>query len=245
MIKHLRCIELDFLKPITYNNLTRLGSLLDGGYILPLNSVLDSTFLISGGISVNTDFENDVKSINNKIEVVLVDGSLNIFKYFILRPFYKLITKRTLYPFFESYKFFKIYVKATFLKKYISQKFGIDTMLDYTTSKNNDSTGILKLDIEGSEYEILQMILDHKKKFNTIVIEFHDVKNKISDLKYFVEKLNYKIVNVSVNEVGIDESDFPNLLEITFINDYIYHSKFLGQNRNNEKGNDLYILDFN
>ena len=164
MIKHIKCKELNFLKPVKFNNLTRLGSLLDGGYIIPLNSVLESSFLLSGGISVNTDFENDVKSINTHIDVVLVDGSLNIFKYFILRPFYKLLTIGKLYPFIESYNFFRIYKKSIFLKKYISSNFGIDKMLKYTEPNSNNKTGLLKLDIEGSEYEILEMILDNKNK---------------------------------------------------------------------------------
>ena len=58
-------------------------------------------------------------------------------------------------------------------------------------------------------------------------------------------KLAFKIVNVSVNEVGIDENNFPNLLEITFINDHIFESQFIGQHRNNIQENGVFILEFN
>lgn len=245
MIRYIKIDELNFLKPKPFTNLTRLGSLLDGGYVLPLNSVLESSFLLSGGISVNSDFENDIKSINPNIKVVLVDGSLNIFKYFILRPFYKLFTKGTFYPFVETYRFFKIHRVSIFLKKYIGLNFGIDRMLQYAKMRDDSDSGILKLDIEGGEYEVLDMIIDNKLKFNTIIIEFHDVERNLNILKDFVKELSFNIVNVSINEVGITKTNFPNLLEITFVNDHIYDAQFIGQHRNNIHGNDILVLEFN
>jgi hypothetical protein len=131
-----------------------------------------------------------------------------------------------------------------FIKKYINSTFGIREILDYLDKKQTNKTGILKLDIEGSEYDILDMIIEHKNLFNTIVIEFHNVKSNVEVLKNFVSKLNFYIVNVSINEVGLTQEMFPNLLEITFINEKILHSNFIGQKRNNEKGNDLYVLEF-
>jgi hypothetical protein len=246
MIKHLEVEELAFLKPEIYYNLTRFGSVLDGGYVLPYNSVVEADFLLSGGVSLNSDFENALTIINSNLQVVLVDGRISIIKFFILRPFYKLLKNMDFFPFVQSYYFFKIYKKSTFIKKYIGSSFSIKEMLASLNNVEAAKTGILKLDIEGSEYDILDDIVAHKEKFNAIIMEFHYIKDKLILLKEFTSNLNFKIVNVSVNEVGVDENSFPHILEITFLNPtYNFNSAdFVGQNRNNIQGRDLFLLDF-
>ena len=49
------------LHPIFVENheLTRIGSIDDGGYVVPLKTILTSSFLISFGINDNWDFEKD------------------------------------------------------------------------------------------------------------------------------------------------------------------------------------------
>ena len=50
------------LKPIFIDNseLIRLGSIDDGGYVVPVETVMTSNILISMGISDNWDFEKDM-----------------------------------------------------------------------------------------------------------------------------------------------------------------------------------------
>ena len=50
-----------FLKPffLKKDELIRLGSIDDGGYVLPLKDIISSDVLISFGISDNWDFEKD------------------------------------------------------------------------------------------------------------------------------------------------------------------------------------------
>ena len=51
------------LKPVFVENneLIRLGSIDDGGYVVPLKSVKNSKSLVSFGISDNWDFEKDLQ----------------------------------------------------------------------------------------------------------------------------------------------------------------------------------------
>ena len=60
-----------FLKPyfIKKDELTRLGSIDDGGYVLPIKDIKLSDVLISLGISDNWDFEKDF-SKRSKVNVI-------------------------------------------------------------------------------------------------------------------------------------------------------------------------------
>jgi hypothetical protein len=76
----------------------------------------------------------------------------------------------------------------------------------------------LKLDIEGAEYELLNSIVENKNRIDGICIEFHDL-NKIENLlllKEFVRQLDFNILSVSINELSINESAEPNIIEVSF-----------------------------
>ena len=64
------------LKPKFEYNLIRIGSKHDGGYLIEKNSLLESKFLFSFGISTNWDFEKDFLKINN-INFLAFDCSIN------------------------------------------------------------------------------------------------------------------------------------------------------------------------
>ena len=74
-----------FLKPyfIKKDELVRLGSIDDGGYVLPLKDVLSSDVLISLGISDNWDFEKHFskylkqKLLPMMIQLMLIFGYQN------------------------------------------------------------------------------------------------------------------------------------------------------------------------
>ena len=50
-------------------------------------------------------------------------------------------------------------------------------------SEINNKNNLLKIDIEGGEYQIIKDILKNSKKLNTIVIEFHWIKKIKRNLK--------------------------------------------------------------
>ena len=62
------------LKPIFIDNseLFRLGSIDDGGYVVPQATVKSSNLLISMGISDNWDFEKDFRK-NSKAKILAFD----------------------------------------------------------------------------------------------------------------------------------------------------------------------------
>lgn len=75
----------------------------------------------------------------------------------------------------------------------------------------------LKIDIEGSEYRVLDEIIKSKNKINCLIIEFHDVDLHIKKITNFIKKLNFYLTHIHPNNFGgIDNNYNPKVLEITF-----------------------------
>ena len=66
------------LKPIYVDNndLIRLGSIDDGGYVVPIKTIMNSRSLVSFGISDNWDFEKDFIK-KSKVNVFGYDHSID------------------------------------------------------------------------------------------------------------------------------------------------------------------------
>ena len=79
---------------------------------------------------------------------------------------------------------------------------------------------ILKVDIEGDEYNILKQILDNSKKINTLLIEFHDIQKNMNFIKEFVEQSNdLKLIHIHGNNYNFTSKfEDPKMIELTFTN---------------------------
>ena len=75
----------------------------------------------------------------------------------------------------------------------------------------------LKIDIESSEYRILEDIIEFSKYISGIVIEFHDVDLHIEKIKTFVNKLPLTLAHCHANNYGgVDNKNQPLVVELTF-----------------------------
>jgi len=85
--------------------------------------------------------------------------------------------------------------------------------------KDHDNL-ILKIDIEGDEYNILNQILKNSKKINALLIEFHDIQKNMHLIKKFIEQSNkLKLVHIHANNYPcIDKDIDPSVIELTFTN---------------------------
>ena len=84
-----------------------------------------------------------------------------------------------------------------------------------------DEKIFFKIDIEGSEYEILDQIISCQEKIQGIVIEFHNVVKNLSIIKEFLMKINtnLNLVHIHANNYGIlNENGIPQVIEMTLIN---------------------------
>ena len=223
----------NFLKPhyVSKDELVRVGSLDDGGYVVPLLNIKDSEILISLGISDNWDFEKDFSKISNA-KILAYDDSINL-EYWINR-FKKDLVKFLKLKIFKPRKLYKMFQYIDFLlffKKNKNNKFFLKRVgngknsinfeeINLNELKDNDQV-FLKIDIEGSEYEILDQIVSIKKKIQGIVIEFHEVTSNLDKIKNFLKAIedDLKLVHIHANNYSLKEFDqFPDAIELTISN---------------------------
>jgi hypothetical protein len=201
---------INFLKKIKIidsgNELIRIGTTADGGYLLP--NILDEIdYCFSPGVGNSTSFEDHLLKYN--IKSFLADGTIDYKDHEGNHNF----TKKNLNSFDDE--------NNITLSKWIDDK---------VPDKSNNKL-ILQMDIEGSEINCLYNIpLDYLDRFKIIIIEFHNFHDIISKLglkiynDLFDKILNtHHIVhihpnNFAHNTLRIMNTEICSLYEITFIN---------------------------
>lgn len=84
---------------------------------------------------------------------------------------------------------------------------------------------LLKIDIEGDEYQIIRQIKDFTKKVHILIIEFHnlDKKRKLFKDSIVYLKTFFNIVHIHGNNYrSLCKDNFPEVVELTFLNKEIY-----------------------
>jgi hypothetical protein len=203
------------LIPYKVEGLQRYGDEYDGGYIFKKDLVNNTKYIYSYGVGPDDTYITFDKmlAVLNK-DIYLYDASVK-------------------QPWWDQAKFhFKPqYVNSSNILDHIRQN-----------GHQNETDMILKMDIEGNEFETLlncdESVFDH---YNQIGIEIHDVLNSHVE-PYFVmnahdprlrweNKINlftrlnryYKLVHIHANNCSVAKSDgIADVLELTYIrNDYM------------------------
>lgn len=198
---------INFFKPTNTNHkLVRIGEKNDGGYLVP-DILKNIKYCFSAGVGNTNKFEDDLKKF--KIKSYLADFSVK--------------------------KNLRNIADYNFLKKFISSfdsknTKNINNWINDKITKKELNLSILKLDVEGSEYEILSCLNEEiLKKLKIIIVEFHGLEmigdentNKILHsikkkmLKYFY------VVHIHPNNCcgihNVSKFKIPSVLEVTYIN---------------------------
>ena len=222
-----------FLKPyfVKIEELVRLGSIDDGGYVLPVKDIISSDVLISLGISDNWDFEKDfVKRSKTSVWAYdySVDGKFWYSKFkkdlikFIKLKIFKPKKVYKMFQYIDFIFFFKVNNKNLFFLDKIGVNNNCVDINEIIAKhiKRNEKI-FFKIDIEGSEYEILDQIISNKDKIQGIVIEFHDVTKNLDNIKKFLNKINdnLNLVHIHANNYSVKEANnFPEAIELTISN---------------------------
>ena len=222
-----------FLKAIKTQNLERLGRKLDGGYAVDLEIIKNCNTLITFGLGPDWSFELDYIKINKDIKIYLYDYSvsshpyvLDIFKYLrrfvTFRTKFKSVSDRIKY--LNHYKSFLNLKNVFFFKEKIAFpiKGKIDTDIEKVFSRiDKKEDVILKSDIEGSEYEIIDEILKYSERIRMLIFEFHWLDKKEEIFLQSIKKLKefFEIIHIhGNNHFPKMENGIPIVLEITLIN---------------------------
>jgi len=220
------------------SSLVRIGSLEDGGYILTKELVKNTKHLISFGISDNFDFEKDLNKLT-KCSVESYDYSIdkkfwfNRFKKdlikFISLKIFKIKKIYNMFKYFDFLLFFNKKNNLFFLKRVDRIQF-IECMIRY-----KNVTGILlKIDIEGDEYGIIDLIECYEKNIIGFTIEFHDLEDNMLIIKNFIANLKYfSLIHIHGNNYsGTNSQGDPLALEMTFSHKRYINSFDVINNRN-------------
>jgi len=209
------------LKPSHSFDLIRLGRNNDGGYLVGRNSLENSKYLISLGIGDDWSFEEDfLKKNRSNVIVQCVDDTLDK-KYLIQKIIQQLLFLlynrkfKHLKSLFKSYlNFIKIEKKLNLIKK----KIFYNNELDEIFNKIPEGQGIfLKMDIEGSEYRILESILSNQNKLLGLIAEFHDYDLHKDRVLNFVKRLDLTLIHIHGNNTAkTDLNGDVTVFEVSF-----------------------------
>ncbi len=203
------------LRPIRTENLIRVGSNNDGGYLIP-NYLEGISDCFSPGVHNNVSFE--LYLAEKGIKCHMADASIS-----------QLPLNH------DNFSFVRKFIGSKKDENYISFE-------DWVTNCNPDenSDWLLQMDIEGDEYDnLINMSSELLKKFRIMVIEYHDFhKNLDNDYLFFTKLIfnklliSHSIVHLHINNCLSNKSfqgiELPQLLEITFLrNDYVDNSDYL------------------
>ena len=181
-------------KPNGTFDLVRLGGNHDGGYLVDKKTLKLSKCLISFGIGTNFEFEKDFYKLENK-KIYCYDYSIypNFVKNISFYFFSGLINFRNLKKLIYSFKIFLNFVifinkKNVFFfsKKVQSRVIKKNSInLRRIISSISNFPVLLKVDIEGDEYDILADIKKMSHNIEGLIIEFHNINNKLKKKKNY------------------------------------------------------------
>ena len=216
-------------KPYRSNkqNLLRIGPKSDGGYIIDRRVIKKTSVIISCGLNDDWEFERHFLKLNPNCKIIAYDHSVNEkfwkdrfkkdLKSLIL--FKKLRLKKILDVFkYLNYRSFFNKKNIHYKKKIVQKKKNKNEISIKNILKNHQNL-ILKVDIEGDEYKILDQIIGDYKKINLLIIEFHNISQNYKKIKKFISKSRYRLIHIHGNNyAGLDKFKNPNVIECTFIN---------------------------
>jgi hypothetical protein len=208
------------LLPKNYYDLVRIGSINDGGYLVEKKSIENSPFLIGLGILDDWNFEihfgKPFIGIDNVLSYKFLFKRLIIKFLVVLKNPFQIKNIKNLIDYSNKINFYKKNIKC-FKKIFVSNYDSKKTLSLNSILSNYNSNIFLKIDIEGSEYRILEQILQNEKIIEGLVIEFHDVDIHLEKIISFLNKSSLTLVHFHPNNFGgVDKEGNPLVIELTF-----------------------------
>ncbi|SFT57709.1 methyltransferase, FkbM family [Selenomonas sp. GACV-9] len=191
----------------------RVGNSNDGGYVM-----LDD---LTGGIAYSFGISNDVSwdasMVLHGYEVYMYDHTISNLPREI-----------------DGFKFFREGIAG---KEENDELKFLTTFLERNHHDKTENM-ILKIDVEGAEWDVLNQIdEDVLKQFSQILFEFHGLMNfdELSKYVKVIEKINrtHQAVHYHINNyskvIWINDHPFANTIEVTFVNreKYIFEDNMI------------------
>lgn len=236
-------------KPIHIDDLIRLGRPEDGGYVISRRCVEETRVLFSLGISEDWSFEEAFVRANRRTTVIGIDGSVSATVFFSRAVKYIKSAlsaavgfqvgcaardcRGAAYWLRKSMQFRRFYDERQrrFHQLFVADmpKPGVITLSGLwgleprlATTLNDCPGSFIKMDIEGSEYQVLPGLAAYESKINGLAVEFHNCDIYWDQFSTIMDQLSQYFVVVHIHgnnfESLIPDSTTPRALEISFLN---------------------------
>jgi len=218
--------DLSFLRPVIVEEICRVGNLSDGGYVMSRSAIESAEVLLSFGLGENWSFEKAFSKINKNALIDIYDHTVSL--HFFVSKVFKGLVKHLLFK--ESLS--DVSARTKRLKDYClfwvinsrnkHNQIRIDeASFGAALSRyvNSEMIG-LKVDIEGSEWELLNLIALNKDRFQFLLIEIHDFDNHVEQLRDFLSELSghFVLAHLHANNFEtLGSNGFPKVFEITLL----------------------------
>ena len=220
----------EFLRPVS-TSLVRLGARFDGGYVVSSIAVDQSTHLLSFGINTDWSFESDFleqKSTDDRFTGIDAwDPTLNPWR--LSRSTIKHIGRRAMGRDVENIGTWSSYVSFFGRPNVNHHRTWIGPRLRPNTQDIDQcmkhlptcASAYVKMDIEGSEYDVLDQLNSNQTSICGMSIEFHDVDRVLSQNPAPLESLHkyFEVVHVHANNFApLGMVQCPRVIEVSYIN---------------------------
>jgi hypothetical protein len=232
--------EFDYLRPFE-TELVRVGPNGDCGYVIPKSAAISTRSLYSIGISTNWEFEVEMSRLNPGLNISAFDrtSGWKVFAYVALRDLLKgdpsVVGGQSLIDRVLSFRKFLVLAirfrsffrgRRRFNRKWVRvEKRGSDevSFKESIAGAFIESPSMLKIDIEGGEYEfiddLLHQLSENHQRVSCLVMELHDTHTRRVDFERLVKGISHwlPIVHIHANNcAGVAADGLPEVLEITF-----------------------------
>lgn len=195
-------------------SLLRIGKEFDGGYIVPESCLVESDVLMGYGIYNDISFEEQYSELYHKEAYGFDCGIQNI------------DTTNPLTHFISECIGNNLFINK---KHEVASEIQKVTSFDEQIANLNliNKKILIKMDIEGAEYDALQNILPHFADITGIVLEIHFSKNEVQKATNLLKSLNdnFILAHLHANNccqafVTSDkmEGAMPGIIELSYIN---------------------------
>jgi hypothetical protein len=228
-------VQLADLHPAESGSLVRVGGANDGGYVVPLEAVKAAGALLSFGLSHDWTFERDFERHNPKAAIHCYDHTVSVlttvpysfgqFARFIVRRKARYLRKTLAW--LDYLSFFRgknVHFRERIWRDHSD---GSATIADAFGRLPAKCPVFVKMDIEGSEYRVIDDLLARAENIVALTIEFHevDIAPDLFNATIVKIKRDFHLVHIHGNNMGgLAPFHFPMSPEITFLNKRFFSS---------------------
>lgn len=225
--------SVEFLRP-SILDMMRIGPPRDGGYVLPVESLLQAEALVSIGISTDWAFESEFSSLCPRAAISMFDRSsgftgfiTSAVRHLVDGPgsarkrivkawrYVKYAVSFVIHQWRYGFRFKRKWVMCTVADR--RREVSISEVL---TAIPQSTKVILKIDVEGAEYELLDELriwLKNGGRCVTLLIELHDFGAHRQDVARFLHDVQeyLAVAHLHVNNYGPVSFGIPSVVEIS------------------------------